>query len=323
MIKTTTLCALAALSISSYAQTFDLESITVPADKVSNGRDGKTLHTQTVAGATINMPVKWDSSFGGYWSSGWAISQKYDTTLEKSDYTKHLYSSSSYKGYNGSNTFAVGSRGAYLALKATEPTVFKTLHVTNGTYAYNSMALGDNIGKKFGGSTGNDEDSFVLVIECYDKASGNLLKTVNAILADFRQANSTTDYILKDWRIIQVVGDSLIFDLVSSDNGMFGMNTPGFFILDEIVTDKVANNSHVAQIKTDIYPNPCSNQLNINCEANIKSISITNVTGAVIKNINANNSKTFSVPTEDLSPGIYFMQAKTSLGSVSQKFIKK
>ena len=323
MIKITTLCTLAAISISSYAQTFDLESIAVPADKVSNGRDGKTLHTQTVAGATINMPVKWDSSSGGYWSSGWAISQKYDTTLEKSDYTKHLYSSSSYKGYNGSNNFAVGSRGAYMSLKAGDPTVFKTLHVTNGTYAYNSMALGDDFGKKFGGSTGNDEDSFVLVIQCYDKASGSLLKTVNAILADFRQANSANDYILRDWRNVQVVGDSLIFDLVSSDNGMFGMNTPGFFILDEIVTDKVANINKVVQIKTDIYPNPCNNQLNISCEANIKNISITNAAGAVIKKINTNNNKTVSLNTEGLSQGIYFMQANTSLGSVSQKFIKK
>jgi hypothetical protein len=59
---------------------------------------------------------------------------------------------------------------------------------------------------------------------------------VEFYLADFRFADNSQDYILDSWGFVDLSAlgtvDFLEFDLSSSDNGAFGMNTPGYFALD-------------------------------------------------------------------------------------------
>jgi hypothetical protein len=64
---------------------------------------------------------------------------------------------------------------------------------------------------------------------------------VDFYLADYRFADSNDDYIVDSWRQVDLssLGHAtrVTFALSSSDVGMFGMNTPAYFAVDQIVLD--------------------------------------------------------------------------------------
>ena len=110
---------------------------------------------------------------------------------------------------------------------------------TNTTYAYLSMLEGDGFAKKFGGASQNEEDFFKLSIYGIG-ADGNALGSfVDFYLADFRFADNSLDYLISDWTLVDLsaLADarSLHFNLSSSDSGDYGMNTPSYFAMDNLV----------------------------------------------------------------------------------------
>ena len=110
------------------------------------------------------------------------------------------------------------------------------IYVTNSTYAALSMKHGDTFAKKFGGDDGNDEDWFKLSV--WGKIDGSETDTVEFYLADYRFADNEKDYIIETWQWLDLstLGnvDSLLFSLSSSDDGMWGMNTPAYFCMDNM-----------------------------------------------------------------------------------------
>ncbi|MGI9466295.1 MAG: DUF4465 domain-containing protein, partial [Rubripirellula sp.] len=172
----------------------------------------------------------------------WAYANMTDTTT-----AGYLNQFSAYpgKGAADSATFGVGfasQGGFYDAPLITRPAddlrSFGSLSVTNTTYAALSMLLGDSFAKKFGGDSGNDPDFFTLSIEGLD-ASGQAVGQVDVFLADYQFADNSLDYILDDWVTVDLApvsnARSLSFSLTSSDVGGFGMNTPSYFAVDDIV----------------------------------------------------------------------------------------
>jgi hypothetical protein len=113
------------------------------------------------------------------------------------------------------------------------------LYVTNNNYAYYSMLNGDTYSKKFGGKSGNDKDWFKLTITGKD-AKGNPTGTVDFYLADYRFDDNNLDYIVDTWEYIDLTKlgkvKTLEFNLSSSDTGIFGMNTPGYFAMDTVIS---------------------------------------------------------------------------------------
>jgi hypothetical protein len=108
-------------------------------------------------------------------------------------------------------------------------------YVTNGTYPALAMESGDDYSKKFGGESGDDPDYFKLMV--WGMLNGTPgADTVEFFLADYRFANNDEDYIVKTWEWVDLsslgLSDSLMFTLESTDVGMFGMNTPAFFCID-------------------------------------------------------------------------------------------
>ncbi len=174
----------------------------------------------------------------GSWS-GWAISNTTDTTTPG---YLNQYSAIAGAGAYGSRTYAVSS--GYAAnlpsiTRASDNGVgFQQLSITNTTYAALSMANGDTFAKQFGGDDGSDPDWFLLTIEGVDEA-GESVGTVEFYLADFRFDDDSLDYIVDDWTVVDVssLGSAvkLEFALSSSDVGSFGMNTPAYFAVDDIV----------------------------------------------------------------------------------------
>lgn len=154
------------------------------------------------------------------------------------------YSAITGSGYNNSSNYAIaddyGNAKIVLTGSATGKPV-KGCYVTNTTYAYLSMKNGDQFTKKFGGATGTDPDWFLL------KAVGWLngaLKQQSAeiYMADFRSADSTQDYILKEWTWfnLQPLGDvDSIQLLITTSDTTFGI--PVYVAIDDFTTTNQSN----------------------------------------------------------------------------------
>lgn len=136
-------------------------------------------------------------------------------------------------GYNGSKNYGVAYAAAfngpcYVTLLSDEPAVVPGFYITNSSYAYTSMTEGDASAKKFG--TG---DWFLLTIKGYD-ADDNETGKKEYYLADMREDYG---YIINDWRYVDLSSlgkvSKIGFELTSSDNGSWGMNTPAYFCFDD------------------------------------------------------------------------------------------
>ncbi len=323
------------------AQTVDgFEYVKADSGQLINGSKGDKsfkLHSQG-GGIVSYMPILWDTSFGGYWAAGWAISKKIDGSVGKSDFSKHLYcakpgygSEKNVQGKYKGTTFAVGMNKSYI-LSPTNPLkgFFSTLKIANTTYAYNSMKNGDAFAKKFGGISGNDADSFILKIGFYNK--GKLLSKLSVILADYRFADNSKDYILDSWQTVfcakQGVGqsgfiDSTVFELQSSDNGSFGMNTPGFFAIDELGTDLWVNVMPIPTLLALSYPNPSKDKVRIETTGMMDKIEIVDVLGKRVYQENGLNMRAFDVLISDWASGLYQVKITTSLGIETCNIVKQ
>jgi uncharacterized protein DUF4465 len=192
------------------------------------------------SGATFNNDF---SDFGGgcCWQ-GWAYSQTTDTTTPGFG---NQYSAIAGSGVSGSATWgvaytggAVGAQAAVSRISFGQELDVLGLYLTNTTYAALSMRDGDGFAKKFGGDSGDDPDFFSLTITARD-ALGLSTGSVVFDLADYRFADNALDYIVTDWRFVDLSGlgpvAALEFELDSSDQGFGFLNTPAYFALDDLV----------------------------------------------------------------------------------------
>ena len=233
-IKIASVLSFAALfNLSAQAQTADFEDIQLQgANSVKIPNTG-TVNSNFNSGS-CTFSNSYAISFGGYWNSGWAYSKVNDTTT--AGFT-NLYGSYANKGFNNSNNYAVSQNETFIKINQNTLT---GLYVTNTTYAALSMKNGDAFAKKFGGTNGNDSDWFKLTINAYQ--NGNLkTEKVEFYLADFRFNDNSQDYVVKDWTFVNLTSlgslDSLKFTLTSSDTNQFGLKTPAFFCVDNIITN--------------------------------------------------------------------------------------
>ncbi len=216
----------------------DFEDLALPADSSWNGSD--------LSGGFADGHAFFVNSYDAqykFWS-GFGYSNKTDVTTVG---VSNDMSAIPGHGYNGSATYAVGNCYGDAIIRLTNGAAGKPLtgvYVTNGTYPYLSMKDGDQFAKKFGGASGNDPDWFLLKIKGF---SGGVLTTdsVEFYLADYRSNSNADDYIVNDWRWVDLSGlgnvDSVQFFLSSSDVGAYGMNTPAYFCIDAFATNDVPN----------------------------------------------------------------------------------
>jgi hypothetical protein len=230
--------ALAAFAISSQAQVIDFENFSTLTGwgSVWNG-SGKSIKSVITSGGanfatSFTTGVK-DSDT--YWGK-WTYSKVKNTTL--AGFTNDRASATG-GGAENSNNYAV-SYGSSNILTFSELVTVSGLQVSNATYPYLSMKDGDSFAKKFGGTSGDDPDYFKLTIQGYQGGILNTLTGVDVMLADFTSSISGNDFILNTWQIVDLTTlggvDSLKFSLSSTDNGGFGMNTPAYFVLDNITS---------------------------------------------------------------------------------------
>lgn len=194
------------------------------------------------------------SDWASWWFFGYANHKDtVYTTLE--DQFKNVVGG----GYDGSDNYGVAYvsswYGPCTVTLLSDSAVVPGFYITNSSYAYSSMMNGDGFAKKF-----EKGDWFKLTVTGIN-AQGDTTGIKEFYLADLRDEN--TAYIINDWRYVDLSGlgkvSKLGFELSSSDNGDWGMNTPAYFCFDnfgaqgtEVLPDKnVDVNTAVRMINND------------------------------------------------------------------------
>ena len=280
----------------SNAQTIStFENITLPEKSYLNGND----HSGGFASGNAFFVNFFDTVAGDFWT-GFSISNMKDTT-DKS-YT-NMYSVISAKGYNQSNNYAVAYQSAKVVLTgAAKGKQVLGFFVNNGTYAFNDMKNGSPFSKKFGGSTGNDSDYFKINIQAW-KANGIPADTnLSFYLADYTSADSSQDYIIKDWTWVDLKSlndiDSLLITFASSDTGQFGINTPTYFYMENFTTRDISSSVSLNELNEKaeiiVFPNPAENTLYVGGIEGIVSLQIFDLNGRLICENHKQNQNTKS-----------------------------
>jgi len=217
----------------------DFEDLALPPESFYNGFDGAGGFSSY--GAQFNNTY---DSMGNSWL-GWSLSNRTDS---QSPGFMNQYSA--YASGGGGNYIVGFTHGVTLPGVNVDPDDTRitlpagvepvSMQVTNTTYSALSMLHGDAFAKRFGGPTGDDPDYFRLRVLGYD-ASGGLAGSVEFYLADYRFTDNQNDYLVSDWQPVDLASlrgrdvRSLSFNLESSDTGFFGVNTPAYFALDNLL----------------------------------------------------------------------------------------
>ncbi len=192
--------------------------------------------------ATFNNRYVIDPFSGWAFWGGWSYSNMTDTTTPGYG---NQYSAIAGTGQSGTN-YGVAYIDTYApttpSLTLPYAMTLDRAYFTNTTYTYLILRDGDASGysKKFGGTSGNDPDWFLLTITGQDD-QGQATGAVDFYLADFRSADNNQDYIIEGWAPVDLSGlgavTSLLFTLTSSDSGEWGMNTPAYFAMDTLTPE--------------------------------------------------------------------------------------
>ncbi|MFA8299923.1 MAG: DUF4465 domain-containing protein [Hyphomicrobiales bacterium] len=187
------------------------------------------------------------------------------------------------------------------------------MYITNNTYAVNSMENGDQFGKVFGGTTGNDPDFFKLIATGID-SEGNETGSAEFYLADYRFEDNTRDYIIKDWEYfdLKALGKvkAVRFHMESSNNDNNGMLTPAYFCFDDFNSFKTDIKETHNTTKVNFYPNPATSFINIVSTDNNGVLEIYSIQGNLMQTQAIDNYKT-KVDINQLSKGTYLIKIKS------------
>lgn len=300
------------------------ETITLATDTFWNGSD----LTKGFSSGNAYFTNYYDTSFQSW--DGFAVSGKRDSVTPG---YMNQYSAITAKGYNGSSNYGVAYGGFNpVRIKLSGNAKGKPVsgfYITNSTYAFYAMKNGSAFNKKFGGTSGNDSDWFKISIKGYKKAGSSADTTLDFYLADFRFADNSKDYFVKQWTWVDLskLGniDSLDFFFSSSDTaGGFGMNNPGYFCMDNFTTSDIGTGVK-EEIRNEnvwsIYPNPASDEIHLEGITEETNIIITDIAGKEMLRIIIADNKRIDVST--LQSGLYILKVESSSMQETKKFFIK
>ena len=242
MVRTTVL-ALATLMIltgsawATVADVADFDGLTLAANSYWNGGPVPGDHTFVSGPATFNNAFFYDAYYGMTSWAGWAYSNKSGESAATTPDWTNQYSAVTGAAQSGT-TYGIGYvdtwNGVTPTVTLATPSVIDSAWFTNTTYCYYSILDGTGFSKKFGGTTGNDPDWFLLTITGKDAAE-QVTGTVDFYLADYRFADNA---IVADWTRVDLTSlgavKSLEFTLDGSDSSAWGLNTPAYFAMDTL-----------------------------------------------------------------------------------------
>lgn len=234
--------ALLALPALGMAAAADFDDLPLSANSFYNGAD--------LAGGFTSRGTHFSNEYNSTFStwSGFAYSNVNNTTTPGFG-NQHAAITGAGRGGGGNYGvgFDAGAFGAAATITLPQAAAVPGMYVTNTTYTFLAVRDGnDGFGavRQFGDDpaipgSGNQSypDWLKLTITGRDGA-GQSAGSVDFFLADYRFAASADDYVIDDWRWVDLSGlsdvSSLTFAISSSDVGAFGINTPTYFALDDV-----------------------------------------------------------------------------------------
>lgn len=287
----------------------DFENVVFPnGQNYWNGSDETGGFTISGASFNNNYNAAWMS-----WS-GFAVSTENDVTTAG---WGNQYSCFAGAGANGSSKFALWYGNGEITFAI--PTQVMSMAVANTTFAGLSMRDGDAYGKVFGSIYNADgevdgtegKDWFKLTITGMD-ADNEPTSSIDFYLADFRSENVDEHFILDVWSVIDLTDlgtvEKLVFEMQSTDIGQFGMNTPGYFAMDNLTfyQSSVSLSNHELNSYV-IYPNPAQDWVNIRQNQGQEfSLVLIDASGNLIQNQGDATAHILDLST--LPNGVYFVQ---------------
>jgi len=298
--------------------TIDFEELTLEPDSFWNGSD--------LTGGFYSKGIFFVNYYDTIWGSwsGFAYSNKTDTITPGYE---NQYSTIAGAGVENSSNFALMyvspyNNGNFLKLTSeySNGSVIEGFYITNNTFAYISMRDGDEFAKKFGGESGNDPDWFKLTVKGYFE--GSETGTAEFYLADYRFENNDSDYIVKEWTWFDLtnlgVVDSITFVLSSSDTGPYGINTPQYFCMDNLILSEDFNGTiEIGMLNAiNVFPNPIKDKLYVS--RFFEYAYLYDINGTKIKEARNNNQ----IDLNNLPSGVYILKAKIENKIFTKKIIK-
>lgn len=316
--------------------TITFDDLTLQADTFYENHSGTDWQS-----SLANFRYSWDNAWA-FWSGGSAYTNKKDTinTFNPSFTYFNTYSAITGTGFSGNNYLALQDGAVITFTNST--TALQGFYVTNSTYAWKVIKNGNSNARKFGDTTGTGSgnsiqqgeypDWFRLVVYGYQDGLKKA-DSVNFYLADYRPAGKINDYAVKNWQYVDcsAVGevDSVQFVLRSSDSGTWGINTPGFFSIDNMILSSTTAIEEIGIIQNmNVFPNPTKSSISLSLnnlyEQNV-FVSILDISGKIIFNEETHmltGDNKVKLNTENLDAGIYFIELRNENTSKKIKFIK-
>lgn len=313
-----TLAVLAATGAFAQTTTVGFEDLTLAPNSHYDGSDGSGGFTSGGVFFTNSYDQDWD-----YWAGGFIYSNSTDVTT--AGYTND-FSAYTGIGSGGSANYSVNYGGN---IDFTTEVAINSIDITNTTYAALSMLNGDSFGKQFGSPNNaqgqpdgtNGEDFFRLLITGY-AGNGDSVGTVTFYLADYRFADDQQDYILDTWETVDLTSLGNIryldFALESSDTNEYGILTPAYFALDNLVYGTLGTQENAA-LKFSLYPNPANDLVTIKGAAG--TLRIIDAAGAVVYEETTSGIATLSC--EGWQGGYYIVEFSNPSGISRSQLVKK
>ncbi len=325
----TTAVLMCALTIHTHAQTFTetFENLSLPANSFYKDTTGADWQTTNAI-----FRYSWDTGWS-YWSEGTAYTNINDST--NGNYT-NLYGCIAYKGYNNSNYYVTGQNFATIVLKSPYQIV-DGFYITNTTYAAKVMKYGNMFSRAFGDTTGTGcncpqgsyPDWFKVTIKGYKNGS-MLNDSVEFYLADYRFSNNSLDYIVWNWQWVDCSSlgtvDSIQFYMYSSDVGVYGINTPTYFSMDNFTTSGTAGIHSLSDLDSRIFPNPVKDKLSIQVPPNENyKIQLFNMLGQTIAvyEFHSTTNAPIVLNFEQYEKGAYLMLIENNNSTEKHLIIKQ
>ena len=218
--------------------TVTFESLGLASQSYDNGDPGNLSDGQSVTDPIVAEGVAFSNTFSvasdgsySYWY-GFAGSTVVNTA--DPNYTNQ-YASYPGGGFHSSAYGIAYGDGASLMLPA--PGKVLGFEIANSTYAYLAMENGDPYG--FTAPLANSNGYFIVTAEGF--LQGSPTSSADFYLADFRTESAPG--ILANWAFFDLSGlgtvDTVSFTFTGSDVGDYGLNTPAYFAMDDLVYGSV------------------------------------------------------------------------------------
>lgn len=286
-------------------------------------QDGDTLIIAKDADEEIEISLQATIQYGLL--SGFEISNVSDASYN--DYS-HPLAAQPLEGANGTENYAV----AFVPVDfmgpdpaATIPVEVKFSNVPEN-YKLSSISVAnqliayDYMQQNFAAN----EFYMHLIVRMYDEQ----MEMIDSVIFPLADYTGSTGYILEDWEAIDFseIEENiamLTFDLVGNDMGQYGLNTPAYFALDEIVFSEIEEEEDpisVHELDANIvkmYPNPTSDYLYFSEE--VYHVTVVNAIGQVM--IEMESTKELSL--KELKAGIYYIHFNLDNGKTVKRSISK